>query len=665
MSRAASRIDDDAAGGFRAARDLAFRKAKRHTAMVRVLRLLLPVTAVALLASYSLFVRQSYRISTAKGAEITFGSVSFSTEALKAYDPRYTGHNEDGSRYEVVAVSAEQDFRQTGPIKLDTINGKLFELNANVTRLKAVRGDFFDKEGRLELFERIDVDADNGLKARLSRATVHTKEQRITSDEPVTVDMPGTNVRGKRMVIEQKRKHVRFFDGVETRLTQDPAKPRPAARTDTNAGFVAGDGPIDIVSRQLAIDDAAKIALFSGDVVAKQGAATLTAPELEVFYENSAGASGDAAPVPAATAGAAQGNNRVRLIRAKHDVVMVNGTQRATGHNAEFDQRQDTVKLTGAVVITQEPDRKATADEALVDNKSDVTTLTGTVVVTQAKNVLRGRRMLVNRRAGTMHLASPPDATGGVGRVYARLYSADADRPAPAAPPKKAQAPAAGGPVFAPANRDEPIDVDAATLDVDDKAKSAIFRGAVVAVQGDYTIRTPELVAFYTGDSGFSLAAAPVQPTPGERKATSELRKIEARQRVAISTKDGRSATAQKAEFDPKSNMAVLTGDVTLTQDKAVTRGNRAVMDMTSGQFRMAEEMVGGGAAAARPAALFYPEQAKDAAKAAKDAAKGKPGGDSGAERKAPAPPPAPAPATRPKASSGWSAVEPSPVDRN
>lgn len=660
MSSAASTtngLGDD----FRAARDRAFRTAKRHTIMVRALRLVLPVAAVALLASYSLFVRQSYRVETAKGGEITFGSIGFSTEALKAYDPRYTGFNSDGGRYEVTAKTAEQDFRQTGPIKLETIDGKLYETNNQVTRLKAVRGDFFDKQGRLELFERIDVDGDNGLKAKLSRATVLTKESRITSDEPVVVDLPGTNVRGRRMTIEQKKRLVVFLDGVETRLTQEQKQPR-AARTDA-AGFGTGDGPIDIVSRQLTVDDLGKTAVFEGDVVAKQGAATLATPELEVLYEDNsaAKAAGGAAPdVGAATAApAGSGASRVKLIRAKRDVVMVNGAQRATGSSADFDQRQDIVKLFGPVVITQEPDRKATGDEALVDNKADTMMLTGAVVVTQAKNVLRGRRLFVNRKAQTMQMTAPADGSGAAGRVYARLYSADADRPAAQPAPKKAPAVSSvnkDGNPLATVRRDDPIDIDAATLDVDDKVKTAIFRGNVVAVQGDYTVRAPELVAFYTGDSAFAVGGTPgATAAAGDRKPASELRKVEARQKVLITTKDGRTATANAAEFDPRTNQALLTGDVVLTQDKTVTNGNKATMDMTTGQFRMVDEVAGPSGTPGRVRVLFYPDQVKEAAR-----------GKTGSVKKSPeAPAAAPAPTPRPKSSSGWSSDRAGPLDRN
>jgi LPS export ABC transporter protein LptC/lipopolysaccharide transport protein LptA len=658
--------------GPNAARELAFRMARRHTAFVRVLRVLLPVTAVGLLLGYTLFVRQTFRLQKGTG-QLSFSTVSISTESLKAYDPHYEGFNKDGGRYVINAKSAEQDFRQTGPIKLETIDARMMETNNNVTRLKSPSGEYFDKTGLLELYSRIEVDGDNGLKARLTRATVNTKESRIESNEPVLVEMPGSTVRGRRMVIEQKKRLVVFSDGVETRLTQDQSRTRPT-RTDATPVLTSGDGPIDIVSRTLAIDDVKKTALFSGDVVAKQGQATLNAPELEVLYEDNGAAKDGAAPggspdqTSAPKADRVPTTNRVKLIRVPKDVVIVNGTQRATGSSAEFDQRQDVLVLHGPVVITQEPDRKATGDEAVVDNKQDTMLLTGAVVVTQARNTLRGRRLLVNRRAGTMQMTTPADGSGPAGRVYARLYSADADQPGQ--PAKKRPAPKAASPSegsLMPTVRNdpnEPIDIDAASLDVDDHAKTATFRGNVVAVQGEYTVRTPELVAMYTGDSGVAFGTLTPTAAASDKKQSSELRRVEARQRVVITSKDGQSATGDLAVFDPKANTATITGNVTLTRGDAITRGRKATMDMTTGTFNMAEEVdaatsngSAGGATKVRPTFLIIPEKAREAQKKAAE--------KNGESKSGEKPAASAAPPTRAPNASSWSAETKLPPERN
>src|SRR5271165_845122 len=50
-------------------------------------------------------------------------------------------------------------------------------------------------------------------------------------------------------------------------------------------------------------------------------------------------------------------------------------------------------------------------------------------------------------------------------------------------------------------NRDQPVKIDAATLEVRDKEKQATFSGNVHVVQGDTDMRCKSLVVFYEQDS--------------------------------------------------------------------------------------------------------------------------------------------------------------------
>src|ERR1700754_1049285 len=80
-------------------------------------------------------------------------------------------------------------------------------------------------------------------------------------------------------------------------------------------------------------------------------------------------------------------------------------------------------------------------------------------------------------------------------------------------------------------NRDQPIQIEAASLEVRDKKKEATFSGNVKVVQGDTTMTSKALVAFY--DSGSPAAnakkSASIQSaTPGPG-GSSSIRRLEAR----------------------------------------------------------------------------------------------------------------------------------------
>src|SRR6186713_1357623 len=56
-------------------------------------------------------------------------------------------------------------------------------------------------------------------------------------------------------------------------------------------------------------------------------------------------------------------------------------------------------------------------------------------------------------------------------------------------------------------NRDQPIQIEAASLEMRDKKKEATFAGNVKVVQGDTTMTSKTLVVFY--DSGPAATPAP------------------------------------------------------------------------------------------------------------------------------------------------------------
>jgi len=125
----------------------AFRKAQRHTILVRVLRIALPVLAVSLFATYGISVRMT--IVSDSGGQLTLSVPTISGEDLTMNRPAYDGFNKDGSRFHIEAETAKQDIRQTGPVRLDVVTGRITQPDGTVTVVKARKGDFEVKSGVL------------------------------------------------------------------------------------------------------------------------------------------------------------------------------------------------------------------------------------------------------------------------------------------------------------------------------------------------------------------------------------------------------------------------------------------------------------------------------------------------------------------------------------
>src|SRR6185369_11637418 len=122
-------------------------------------------------------------------------------------------------------------------------------------------------------------------------------------------------------------------------------------------------------------------------------------------------------------------------------------------------------------------------------------------------------------------------------------------------------------------NRDQPIQIEAASLEMRDKEKEATFAGNVKVVQGDTTMTSKPLVAFY--DSGPAPASSPAAPkgsksgsmpsaTPGPG-GSSSIRQLEARGSVVVTQKD-QVVTGETAVFDTRANLITMLGGIVLTQ---------------------------------------------------------------------------------------------------
>lgn len=154
-------------------------------------------------------------------------------------------------------------------------------------------------------------------------------------------------------------------------------------------------------------------------------------------------------------------------------------------------------------------------------------------------------------------------------------------------------------------NRDQPIQIEAASLEMRDKKKEATFSGNVKVIQGDTTMTSKTLVVFYESGGGDkpatpqpapakgaknSSTGAPIQSaTPGPG-GSSSIKRLEAHGNVVVTQKD-QVVTGETAVFDTKTNLITMfgggSGQVVMTQCKNVMRGDRLKVDMTTGVSRV------------------------------------------------------------------------------
>jgi lipopolysaccharide export system protein LptA len=160
-------------------------------------------------------------------------------------------------------------------------------------------------------------------------------------------------------------------------------------------------------------------------------------------------------------------------------------------------------------------------------------------------------------------------------------------------------------------NRDQPVHIEAATLEVRDKDKVATFSGDVRVKQGDTGLRSKSLLVFYEQDGDKAPAGADKTKTKSMTAATpgpggeQKIKRLEARGGVVVTQKE-QTATGELGIFDMTTNTVTLTGNVVMTTGPNVLRGDKLVVDLANGVSRVESGKNGTG----RVQGLFLPGSA-------------------------------------------------------
>ncbi len=141
--------------------------------------------------------------------------------------------------------------------------------------------------------------------------------------------------------------------------------------------------------------------------------------------------------------------------------------------------------------------------------------------------------------------------TGIEGRY---LWAADTDTAA------KPEAKKSGGASSFEFNKKDPIYITADWMEVDQKKNTITYKGRVVTVQADMTMRSETLVAYYDPEM-------------------KQMKQIVAEGKVNA-TQGNRVATGEKAVFDDRTKTVTLTGNPIMRQGNSQVSGTRVVYYM-------------------------------------------------------------------------------------
>jgi lipopolysaccharide export system protein LptC len=546
------------------------RRARRHSAYVRLLRKGIPAGAVGAVIALTL-VAWLKPLAAISELPVSMDSLVVQGTKITMEAPKLNGFTRDNRPYRVTAEAAAQDLTNPTILELSAIKGRMEMQSKATVDMTAVAGLYDTKSELLTLSQYIHIVSSDGYEGFLTEATIEVRQNQMTSEKPVEILMPSGKLNANRMEITESGALVRFDGGIKLALKPNkaPPPPKPAAPAsgkkkgaaappppppapaNTLQGFsINRELPVLITATTLEVRDKEKRATFIGNVIVVQGETTMKSATLDVFYDKDADP--NAPPAPVASAAGGPGDAQIRRLEAK-----------------------------GGVAMSQK-DQTATSETMLFDMKANTVTLLGGVTVTQGLQVIRGDRLLANMTTGESVIEGgargvqalfSPNQTGKPGEPKGGDRNGrGAKPPAPepgAGPPNALQG-------FS-VNRGQPVQISSAVLEVRDKDKRATFVNNVIVAQGDTTMKSKILDVFYDQDNDGSAPTAAMGPN-----GSTQVRRLEAKGGVVVMQKD-QTATGEMGLFDMKTNTVTLVGGVVMTQGSQVVRGERLTVDLTNG----------------------------------------------------------------------------------
>lgn len=204
-----------AVGLSRSERERAFRAARRHSLVVKGLKVVLPLCAVGVLGLYVAPTNLSFDFGQ---AEVSVADVAVESGNLRMVNPKLSGVDPKYGRYDIRAETAIQNVATPQTVVLDNISGTLVSPEGDTTRLSAASGVFDTKHRELEFKRGLSIDGRAGLSVKLRAATVRFADQVIVSDQPVDMAFRGSRITAQTFRLNTGEARAVFSGQVKVRL---------------------------------------------------------------------------------------------------------------------------------------------------------------------------------------------------------------------------------------------------------------------------------------------------------------------------------------------------------------------------------------------------------------------------------------------------------------
>ena len=215
---------DAKAHGFTATErstDAVFRRARRHSRRVRLLRILIPVVLLlAIVVAVLAVLFNPLRLLSE--LPVNIAGLSISGTRMTMTEPQLSGYTRDKRRYELTANSAVQDLANADIVNLAEPRASIEMSDRSTIRMQAASGMFDRKDGILTLRRDIMLTSSAGYEIRLQEAIVDVRTGNIISTQPVELGSQHGTLRGNRLEVMKSGEIIRLDGDVILNFTPPP-----------------------------------------------------------------------------------------------------------------------------------------------------------------------------------------------------------------------------------------------------------------------------------------------------------------------------------------------------------------------------------------------------------------------------------------------------------
>lgn len=192
--------------------DRAFRAARRHSRLVRFLRVAMPLTVIGALG---LTVLATYLnpLRMLSSLPVNVDKLVVSGTKITMEKPRLAGFTHDSRPYELSAEAAQQDLTKPDLVELHNMRGTVQMQDNSTLVMTALKGLYNAKSETLQLEKDIHLSS-KSYEGFLTQATVDVAKGNVVSNQPVKLKMMQGTLDANHLEVLESGDLVRFSNGV-------------------------------------------------------------------------------------------------------------------------------------------------------------------------------------------------------------------------------------------------------------------------------------------------------------------------------------------------------------------------------------------------------------------------------------------------------------------